>query len=284
MYFFFFFFFQAEDGIRDYKVTGVQTCALPIYAGADDRHLGDRRVAYALGAELVQHPLRDAHRAAHLRDVLAHDEDVLVVAHGLRERVANGLAIGKLRHRRAGARPLVSARFLLSRSRPRPRRAPAPPGRASQTPHPRARASRAGARSGRRSPVAGGARPCRGRPAGRRCSGPRGAVSRRAGTPGLCRREHASARLLRSRIGECWLSGVDSAQWLSSQTNKAGTPQSWARLSDSWKVPMFVAPSPKNATPTLGSPRNLKASAAPTIAGRPPPTTAFAPRLPRSTS
>src|SRR5256885_6723635 len=27
-----FFFFQAEDGIRDYKVTGVQTCALPISA------------------------------------------------------------------------------------------------------------------------------------------------------------------------------------------------------------------------------------------------------------
>ena len=26
-----FFFFQAEDGIRDYDVTGVQTCALPIY-------------------------------------------------------------------------------------------------------------------------------------------------------------------------------------------------------------------------------------------------------------
>src|SRR5205807_6070323 len=25
-----YFFFQAEDGIRDYKVTGVQTCALPI--------------------------------------------------------------------------------------------------------------------------------------------------------------------------------------------------------------------------------------------------------------
>src|SRR5256885_5231498 len=27
------FFFQAEDGIRDYKVTGVQTCALPISGG-----------------------------------------------------------------------------------------------------------------------------------------------------------------------------------------------------------------------------------------------------------
>src|SRR5256885_11315567 len=30
-----FFFFQAEDGIRDYKVTGVQTCALPISWLAD---------------------------------------------------------------------------------------------------------------------------------------------------------------------------------------------------------------------------------------------------------
>src|SRR5687767_15411421 len=28
-----FFFFQAEDGIRDKLVTGVQTCALPIYVG-----------------------------------------------------------------------------------------------------------------------------------------------------------------------------------------------------------------------------------------------------------
>src|SRR2546422_3985950 len=29
--FYFFFFFQAEDGIRDVAVTGVQTCALPIW-------------------------------------------------------------------------------------------------------------------------------------------------------------------------------------------------------------------------------------------------------------
>src|SRR5690606_30223336 len=29
-FFYFFFFFQAEDGIRDFHVTGVQTCALPI--------------------------------------------------------------------------------------------------------------------------------------------------------------------------------------------------------------------------------------------------------------
>src|SRR5437879_13867199 len=30
---FFVFFFQAEDGIRDTSVTGVQTCALPIFQG-----------------------------------------------------------------------------------------------------------------------------------------------------------------------------------------------------------------------------------------------------------
>src|SRR5260370_3756785 len=37
-----FFFFQAEDGIRDSSVTGVQTCALPIYssrAGGQDKQL-----------------------------------------------------------------------------------------------------------------------------------------------------------------------------------------------------------------------------------------------------
>src|SRR5688500_19072905 len=39
------FFFQAEDGIRDYKVTGVQTCALPIL----DLH----GAAVGLGARLL---------------------------------------------------------------------------------------------------------------------------------------------------------------------------------------------------------------------------------------
>src|SRR5438876_960791 len=35
LFFFFFFFFQAEDGIRDGRVTGVQTCALPIWVRGD---------------------------------------------------------------------------------------------------------------------------------------------------------------------------------------------------------------------------------------------------------
>src|SRR5687768_6766817 len=36
VFFDFFFFFQTENGIRDVAVTGVQTCALPIFAGKED--------------------------------------------------------------------------------------------------------------------------------------------------------------------------------------------------------------------------------------------------------
>src|SRR5687768_18099240 len=46
----FFFFFQAEDGIRDVAVTGVQTCALPIF-GDERVHIIYRR---ALVAEILQ--------------------------------------------------------------------------------------------------------------------------------------------------------------------------------------------------------------------------------------
>src|SRR3712207_705552 len=42
----FIFFFQAEDGIRDIGVTGVQTCALPIWGGPEDR-VGDFEGAFA---------------------------------------------------------------------------------------------------------------------------------------------------------------------------------------------------------------------------------------------
>src|SRR5687767_15223766 len=46
-FFFFFFFFQAEDGIRDKLVTGVQTCALPIYR--DVEHQVARCLVLELG-------------------------------------------------------------------------------------------------------------------------------------------------------------------------------------------------------------------------------------------
>src|ERR1019366_5238058 len=36
-------FFQAEDGIRDWSVTGVQTCALPIYSSCSRRLLPQSR-------------------------------------------------------------------------------------------------------------------------------------------------------------------------------------------------------------------------------------------------
>src|SRR2546426_5494908 len=47
----FFFFFQAEDGIRDYKVTGVQTCALPILGRSRRRATDSRRVRGRAGRD-----------------------------------------------------------------------------------------------------------------------------------------------------------------------------------------------------------------------------------------
>src|SRR5256885_6995649 len=55
------FFFQAEDGIRDYKVTGVQTCALPICTDA------------APGGASRMHGLRCV-----FLEVCANDADALV--------------------------------------------------------------------------------------------------------------------------------------------------------------------------------------------------------------
>src|SRR5687767_15669285 len=74
IFFFFFFFFQAEDGIRDKLVTGVQTCALPILEDVEQvvpleavlekadhaRVLADRRdveIWFAVEAGVVARPL-----------------------------------------------------------------------------------------------------------------------------------------------------------------------------------------------------------------------------------
>src|SRR5260221_471703 len=68
---FFFFFFQAEDGIRDHCVTGVQTCALPICAETHHR----ARAAQGLSGRLpIQRKARE-HRmqaSAHI-DTFARD-------------------------------------------------------------------------------------------------------------------------------------------------------------------------------------------------------------------
>src|SRR5216683_4172935 len=63
-FFFLFFFFQAEDGIRDLIVTGVQTCALPILSAAARRDLAtgnvDSRLLITLSALAAGHDLRIA--------------------------------------------------------------------------------------------------------------------------------------------------------------------------------------------------------------------------------
>ena len=51
------FFFQAEDGIRDYDVTGVQTCALPIF------NITDGLVRLSVGLENVDDLKEDLDQA-----------------------------------------------------------------------------------------------------------------------------------------------------------------------------------------------------------------------------
>src|SRR5205823_8439185 len=64
------FFFQAEDGIRDKLVTGVQTCALPIYH-ADLAADVDRNVDRLLHPVDVGREGRDEHAARQRWDDLA---------------------------------------------------------------------------------------------------------------------------------------------------------------------------------------------------------------------
>src|SRR5687768_17973991 len=62
----FFFFFQAEDGIRDVAVTGVQTCALPIWPGSPPRadRLPSRRRTTAPSSPPAERPARRSRRPA----------------------------------------------------------------------------------------------------------------------------------------------------------------------------------------------------------------------------
>src|SRR5256886_5181658 len=48
-----FFFFQAEDGIRDLTVTGVQTCALPISIAVFIGRISDARLIGPVAGEIV---------------------------------------------------------------------------------------------------------------------------------------------------------------------------------------------------------------------------------------
>src|SRR5687767_15398905 len=79
----FFFFFQAEDGIRDKLVTGVQTCALPIFitrlgvTPADNTTSLDLRdKAEEIRDQLREQDGKDFDRA-YLRNEIKYHEDVL---------------------------------------------------------------------------------------------------------------------------------------------------------------------------------------------------------------
>src|SRR3712207_7250133 len=67
-----FFFFQAEDGIRDIGVTGVQTCALPIFEpdlilsqNGCDAHALDPLTHLSATMRLYEHVPRRVHDLAH---------------------------------------------------------------------------------------------------------------------------------------------------------------------------------------------------------------------------
>src|SRR5256885_5673528 len=67
----YFFFFQAEDGIRDYKVTGVQTCALPISRpAAETSSLSPNRT----GPGILPRPARSAPTAPRTAVLMRSEE------------------------------------------------------------------------------------------------------------------------------------------------------------------------------------------------------------------
>src|SRR3989441_6092523 len=83
----FFFFFQAEDGIRDKLVTGVQTCALPISFSELNDPLDQRRRFEAQMAERAKGDLA-AQRL---------DEDFLrALEHGMPPTAGEGIGIDRL--------------------------------------------------------------------------------------------------------------------------------------------------------------------------------------------
>src|SRR5260221_5099241 len=82
------FFFQAEDGIRDRCVTGVQRCALPISTA------GNTGLGLALVAAQVEHLL-----LAHL--VRNHEHEAVALPRGHEREAEPGVAGGRLDERRA---------------------------------------------------------------------------------------------------------------------------------------------------------------------------------------
>lgn len=83
---------RAADEVRELQLDD-RPLALPRGAErcADEALLGDRGVDDALGTELLPQPLRDAERAAEVADVLAEQEDALVLGERVAQRRVDGV-------------------------------------------------------------------------------------------------------------------------------------------------------------------------------------------------
>jgi hypothetical protein len=99
------------DEVHEHELDdGAKTGRGSAHAGADEAHLGDRRVPYAAGSELRAQPLGHAHDSAPglldalvlaalaAREVLSDQDHVRVARHRDRHRLVEGLAVENLSH------------------------------------------------------------------------------------------------------------------------------------------------------------------------------------------
>src|SRR3989454_814198 len=86
------FFFQAEDGIRDYKVTGVQTCALPICDGHSALAFCEEALAHLSPQNLVARA-----EVAYAKSLAYHAlGDIVPAIQSAREAIAHAQAVGPI--------------------------------------------------------------------------------------------------------------------------------------------------------------------------------------------
>src|SRR6185437_16701756 len=93
------FFFQAEDGIRDKLVTGVQTCALPISAAL---HEGRTEILHDLSDEVLRARLHGPRHIEVVRQIDARSALILPLA-------ARGRTLGAMLLLACGDRPPFGA-------------------------------------------------------------------------------------------------------------------------------------------------------------------------------
>src|SRR5690606_39526853 len=81
-----FFFFQAEDGIRDFHVTGVQTCALPISWDTTCARVGCMPSKLLISSANRMYDIQSAEKLALKHNAVIDTSDVMQRVHVLRER------------------------------------------------------------------------------------------------------------------------------------------------------------------------------------------------------